>query len=883
MTGPWPLIGRERELEVVATALAALPDARDDVRTAGGGAAGVLLAGPAGVGKTRLAADFLAAAGGRDYPTARVLANRSARELPLGAFAALLPEWRELPDPAELLPQAVPAVTARAGSRPLVLMVDDAHDLDPTSAALLLQVVMSGRVFAVVTLRTGEAVPDPITRLWTDELVLRIELGPLEASEVARVLTRALDGPVDGGTVQALWNASGGNPLYLRELVTAAREAGSLREFSGIWHLGGALPTSARLSELVGTRLAGLEERAREAVEMVSLAEPLPLTVLERAVDLATVAGLEARSLLVVDGEPPAARLAHPVYGEVVRAELPSGRRRRMSRILADELEADRVPRPDDRVRIALWRIDAGDQPSPEVLVDAARQAHAASDWTLTVRLARAALTSGGGAQAGHLLGKSLDTLGDHAGAEAVLAEAEAAAVDEGERVLVVAARADNLYRGLGRAEAADALLRAAEADVKDPELIDGLRAQRAILDVLAGRVLDALTTAQPLLEPGDDRAYVQGGLSVATALAIHGRTAEAIEVADRAVAARLAFADGVQLAHPGVFFVARALALAQGGRLAEAEGTATAGYDGSARAQVADGQAWFSMILGHTHLLQGRLLDAIDRFREGAALFTSIGHPASRWCMAGIVLAAAQRADAETADAAARDLAAAPASPVQLMDAEIARAEAWRSVNAGATTPAVDQLLTAADHCGEFEQRVLEAELLHDVARLGAPEVVADRVEELATVVDGELMQARLAHVRALVTGDPTALEVAADRFEAMGALLAAAEASCVAAAAARRDGLARRASAAFQRAEHLLTGCQGARTPALSQGAAPAALTRREREVAMLAAGGRSSREIAGQLVVSVRTVENHLQRAYEKLGVRGRSDLAAVLENE
>jgi tetratricopeptide (TPR) repeat protein len=645
VAGPWPLIGRERELEVVANALATL----SDTRATGARAAGVLLAGPAGVGKTRLAGDFLAAAAGRGYPSARVFANRSARELPLGAFAPLLPPWQELPEPTELLPQAVAAVTERAEDQPLVLMVDDAHDLDPTSAALLLQVVVSGRVFVIVTVRTGEPVPDPVTRLWKDELVVRVELGPLDASEVARVLTRALEGPVDGGTVQALWNASGGNPLYLRELVTAAREEGALRELSGIWHLAGALPTSARLSELVGTRLAGLEEPAREAVEMVSLAEPLPLGVLEQTVGLGAVEGLEARGLLDVDGEPPAARLAHPVYGEVVRAEMPSGRRRRLSRVLADQSEADRVPRPDDLVRIALWRIEAGDQPAPDLLVDAARQAHAASDWVLTARLARVARDAGGGAQAGHLLGKSLDTLGEHAEAEAVLAEAEAAAVGEGERVLVVAARADNLYRGLGRADEADRLLRATEATVRDPELIDGLRAQRAILDVLAGRVLDALATARPLLQPGDDRAYVQGGLAVATALAINGQTAEAVTVADRAVAARLAFADGVQLAHPGVFFVARALALAQAGRLAEAEGTATAGYDGSARAQVADGQAWFSMILGHTHLLQGRLLDAIDRFREGAALFESIGHPASRWCRAGIVLAAAQRADHAT------------------------------------------------------------------------------------------------------------------------------------------------------------------------------------------------------------------------------------------
>ena len=48
----------------------------------------------------------------------------------------------------------------------------------------------------------------------------------------------------------------------------------------------------------------------------------------------------------------------------------------------------------------------------------------------------------------------------------------------------------------------------------------------------------------------------------------------------------------------------------------------------------------------------------------------------------------------------------------------------------------------------------------------------------------------------------------------------------------------------------------------------------------MATLAARGLTSREIAETIVVSTRTVENHLQRAYEKLGVRGRAELAAAL---
>jgi DNA-binding CsgD family transcriptional regulator len=55
---------------------------------------------------------------------------------------------------------------------------------------------------------------------------------------------------------------------------------------------------------------------------------------------------------------------------------------------------------------------------------------------------------------------------------------------------------------------------------------------------------------------------------------------------------------------------------------------------------------------------------------------------------------------------------------------------------------------------------------------------------------------------------------------------------------------------------------------------------LTRREREVAGLAAQGGSSRDIAQHLHLSVRTVANHLQKVYGKLGVSSPADLAAAL---
>jgi DNA-binding NarL/FixJ family response regulator len=114
------------------------------------------------------------------------------------------------------------------------------------------------------------------------------------------------------------------------------------------------------------------------------------------------------------------------------------------------------------------------------------------------------------------------------------------------------------------------------------------------------------------------------------------------------------------------------------------------------------------------------------------------------------------------------------------------------------------------------------------------------------------------------------------------MGALLYAAEAVAASAAEYRRRQDNRAAERAAERAHALADRCDRAGTPGLTLAGPAAELTSREREIAALAAEGRSNREIADALVVSVRTVETHLQRAYTKLGVTSRSGLAAVLRS-
>jgi DNA-binding CsgD family transcriptional regulator len=109
---------------------------------------------------------------------------------------------------------------------------------------------------------------------------------------------------------------------------------------------------------------------------------------------------------------------------------------------------------------------------------------------------------------------------------------------------------------------------------------------------------------------------------------------------------------------------------------------------------------------------------------------------------------------------------------------------------------------------------------------------------------------------------------------------LLYAAEAAAAAAAAHAEEGREARVRAASARAAALREQCERAATPLLSISPAAAELTPREREIAALAAAGLSSAAIAARLVLSVRTVDSHLQHAYRKLGVSRRGDLANAL---
>jgi DNA-binding CsgD family transcriptional regulator len=284
--------------------------------------------------------------------------------------------------------------------------------------------------------------------------------------------------------------------------------------------------------------------------------------------------------------------------------------------------------------------------------------------------------------------------------------------------------------------------------------------------------------------------------------------------------------------------------------------------------------------------VFRGRPQRAIDNLRESDLALGPFDYGLRRGVLIWLAMAEALAGDGAAAE---RTLDAAQhtnRSRARLYDADWARARAWALVAAGRLTEGTRAVVDAATVPVEAERWTYEVLALHDRARFGGASeaaTVVDRLDELADAVDGLLAPACAAHARALATADGSGLEATAATFGELGFDLFAAEAQVAAAAAYQAAGARGAAHAAATRARRLVAGCEGASTPLLRRLSAldlPDDLTPRERETAELAARGHTDREIADTLFLSIRTVHAHLRSAYAKLGVPGRSGLAAAL---
>lgn len=871
MARTWPLTGRAEELRFI-----------DAATRRAGGPRGVVLAGAAGVGKTRLAREALAAAEQRGATSWWAAGTGSAHGLPLGAFAAILGAVGA--DPIQVLRQATEALLAGAGRAGVVVGVDDAHLLDELSALLVHQLVLRGAAMVVVTVRTGEPAPDAVTALWKDAHLDRLEVQPLSAPETGALLEAVLGGPVDSAGVGRLWALTRGNALFLRQLVDGELEGGRLREVGGVWRWSGTPAVSPGLAELVDTRMGRLSEPVREVVDLLALGEPLGISLLTRLARPAAVEQAEMTGLVSVelDGRRLQARLAHPLYGEVRRARTGQLRARRLRGAIATALAGTGARRAEDTLRRAVLTLDSDLKPDPQLLTAAAGSAVQLLNLPLAERLARAAVAAGGGFEPQLTLSNALSWLsrGDESDHE-MRALAELAGTDT-QRTRAAFPRAANLFYTLHRSAEAEAVLDGAMAAIADVDARKALVALRAAFHVHLGRPEQAIQSASDALSSASlpDPALVLATFGLVGGLGVLGRADEITPAATRAYAAAARSFDAAVPCFGLAFLHMAGLRLA--GYLRDTEAIALERRQASSDIP-GPPQLYGVALLGYAALATGHPQTAIRLLREArAGLAPSDTSGFGTFCLIGLAQALAVAGEVAAAHQALAELQIERHPAFVFLEPETVLARAWVSAAEGAVSEAIMLAHEAAGVAAGWGQLAHEVLALHTAVCFG-DRTVADRLAELAEHVDGPRAPAAAAQAAALANNDGEALHDASMQLEEMGDLLAAADAAAQAAVAYTRRERLRAAQAAAARAHRLAEACEGARTPALIAAARPLPLTEREREIVTMAAQGLSNQQIANRLVVSVRTVEGHLYRAGAKLGTTNRDQFTALLRGD
>lgn len=864
----WPFVSRHRELERIADALAESDHGA------------VIITGRSGVGKSRLAREALRRARDDGWPVLHVAVSVAAAAIPLSAVAALLPAGAGLDDPVALLVACLDHLRTTLGGQRVVVGVDDADLLDPASTVLLGHLLQQRAIFVVATVATPAAPPEPLDALWRAGHATRIELGALDRGACERLLHLSLLGPVTAPAALALWDASQGNVLYLRELVLGALEDGALVGTGGVWALRAPLRPGAGVAAIVRRRLADLPAHDRQVLDLLAVCGPLGADDMAEQFPAADLPGLEAREWIMVrvDGRRHQIALAHPLHGAILREGIPTLAARRMLLDQIDRVVAHGARRAADPLQLATWRLDATGAGDAALLAEAAVAARAARDNARAKRLAGAVLQTERHLRASIVLAETLVDEGDPAGAEAVLAAADDPAADPEIYAAWAVTRSLNLAYRLGRLDDAGRSLQAA-ADVVGPAHDGRLLATRAMLSAYAGRPREALELVNSVDPPGRDagptapRSQSLAWHVRSASLAELGRLDEAEELC-RLAHTRPELEDAGPPAAVHLSVLATVLDLR--GQFGAALDACAQGQEEAVAAGDRSLSAVFAAIAGWTQLDRGDVAAAIVAFRaalsETGPIATSdaVRGPVAGLVMATALAGAVDRPALERLTAGLDAAAFDTAGPVIQQQ----RALAWVEAQHGNVPAALTRLVRVAERCAQVGAYTREFRLLHDVVRLGRPEIVLERLRELPWA--SEMTVTVRAHAEAAVRGDGTGLLTAAHRYADLDALLAAAETATHAAAAG--DGRLR--SRAGVLATQWLARCPDVRTPGLLRPVTTSPLSTREREIAVLAAKGHASRAIADQLFLSIRTVNNHLQSAYTKLGVSNRGELAAAL---
>lgn len=838
----WPLIGRSSEIAAIVDGL------RRGV--------GHVVVGEAGIGKSVLVGEVRRLLDRQNWRTHLVLCSGRS-DFPLSDLTG----DRE---------QA-------SGRDRRVVIVDDAHLLDPDSADALWQLAGQSDVRVLATVRSDERAPDRVARLWTGGLCERLDLAPLDEGDVRSLLDMVLGGDVEDRLPLLLTSRAAGNALLLRELVRFGVSSGAIVRSQQVWRLAGELPVGAGAADMIRSNLVTLTPAEVGAAQLLAVGEPLSLRVAESVIGAPLMEALEDKRMATVADSTHGTvlTLGHPLYGEVLRADIAPLRLRRLRRELIAGFAQAGSPSPQDALRSVVWRLDIGDTLSGSELIAAAGLARAVSLSTAE-RLARAAVEVSNSVEAVLLLAEILIVEGRVAEADALLTDLDMDALSADERHAVTYSWAMARTRQ-GELGTVIATITGAVVDQAAPSLqVQAIYGQVLMLD---GRLDEATTVVRALIEDRDADPITR--TTAACTIVAGGAFAGKANECERIMRESLPAAEAALTVMPfgvGTLMVAAAIALAGAGRLDDGEKIGNQIYDRA----LAEDDEWLrprgASALGVAALQRGQVRTATRYFRITVASLNSLDGQYLRYNLSYLARGAALAGFGEEARQALDSGTDGPDFP--MFHADWLMAEAAIHAAAGAFDLATERALSAARYAASLGQWAAMGAAAHHAARYcAAPEAVALSAAA-AERVDGPLAACVADYARARGGEDPLSLAAVSLQFEKLGTVLFAAEAAYAAAQAYRGAGDARAAARTSIRAAALHARCENAAIPWASGFQTGDLLTPREQQIALLAAAGKPDATIAIEAHISIRTVQNHLARVYRKLAITSRHDLADAL---
>lgn len=835
----WPIVGREEDAALLLQRLSS-------------GSGGVVVMGSPGIGKSTVAAAALAQIRDNNQSNQHVLLLPSPQEQAGGlsyveqwlgvttAVAATIDAVadqilaRLLPDPA--VPDPVPV---------LILALDDLHLVDNFSAGVLARLVTDGRIQLVGTSREEPGLPPALNSLWRGGRIDRVDLVPLSYESIRLILRAALPGPASNDMAYRLWQATAGNPLHVRELLYSIVEAGDVSYAEHAWVWTAPLRTNRRLVDLLASDITTLSGAERDVVDLVSLAEIVPLSLLAPTATDAVLSSLVDRGLIVLatgHGEP-TVRIGHPLYAETLRSLLYPRRKRELFGLLPEPSPEQHSPQ--ELCRWVDWALECGLMPSPQVLLAAGTVRERFSQPERAAALAALALNHEQLPPPERVTALLLSARANRDAGRSESAEADLVLLrtlaEQGtalpDAVIVASARihADLCQRHFGDLDGALAILAQAAQEVEP----GGVAATELAIEQLGllgfgGRHAEVLAGYGPQLAAANHPANVSLAPSYIYALAQAGRPLEALELAET----NIKLVGGEHADFPLLrarLMAARFWSAVWAGRPDLAVALPEYVEDGIQRHDSALYQAG----AGYVYLLFGVWEQAVADLRGALSrmgLLAPTGLEAMVW--SGLAQAHAMRGErAEALHACQQFEELLPAMDRSVeVDSRYRVLLAKLALGLEGLEQGISGYIALAQSQGLLLGVLLGRHLQVVTASPGLRGSLLAALAESAEQVQGQLSAALLAHGQALNDGDAGAVSAAAAGLAQVGIWLPAP--------------------------------------------AKVLALTPRQQEIAAMVAAGMTSKSIGEKLNISVRTVDTHLGHIFARAGVNTRAQLTQVL---